>query len=270
MQSILVPCDFSKPAIDGLHFAVELAQATGATITVMSAVDQRQRDDDPLLSERLREEFENVVINIPQPVQIVHRIRFDKLAHAIGQLLTEQHIDQLVVGTRGSRGWPGVFMGSNVERITRISIVPVFAVRSESHLQDMKRIVFPCDLILKDHYGIMQLKKMQALLKARLHLLWVITSNVAEQNLHLEKLRDYARFHNLADYTINVVKGEDVREGILHFAKEISADLIAMTTHGATDLNHIYGASIAADVINQAHLPTWTCVQHAVSDHAGI
>lgn len=52
MQSILVPCDFSKPAIDGLHFALELAQATGAAITVMSVMDQ-QNEADPFLSERL-------------------------------------------------------------------------------------------------------------------------------------------------------------------------------------------------------------------------
>ena len=88
------------------------------------------------------------------------------------------------MGTLGSRGWENTFIGSNVEKILRRSFVPVFAVNRESHLRNLKSIVFPCDLVLTDYYGMDQLKQLQALLNARLHLPRVDTTLGIQADSH--------------------------------------------------------------------------------------
>ncbi|WP_439585611.1 universal stress protein [Dyadobacter bucti] len=265
MQKILVPCDFSVSARRGLEFAVEIAQATSGVVIVLSAISQQQVDENAIVSERYKAEFENFVVKISQPINIIHTIRIGRLLPAVLDLITEESVDLIVMGTRGSRGWESTFIGSNVEKILRRSPVPVFAVNQQSHLKNLRNIVFPCDLVLGNNYGTGQLKKLQALLNARLHLLRVDTTLGINKLILMQELKDYAAFHGLTNFTINIVKDTDEKDGILHFAKEINADMIAMTTHGSMDAAHMYGFSVSADVANHAHLLTWTCVQHSLA-----
>ena len=46
--------------------------------------------------------------------------------------------------------------------------------------------------------------------------------------------------------------------GILEFADDIGADLIAMATHGRTGILHLLTGSIAEDVVNHSKRPVWT------------
>jgi nucleotide-binding universal stress UspA family protein len=46
--------------------------------------------------------------------------------------------------------------------------------------------------------------------------------------------------------------------GILEFADDIGADLIAMATHGRTGMLHLLTGSIAEDVVNHSKRPVWT------------
>ncbi|TLV02439.1 universal stress protein [Dyadobacter luticola] len=264
MKKILVPCDFSASAIEGLHFAVELAAATSAAITVLSVISLQQQMDEFLVSEGFRENFENEVIKLRLPIPICHKIRLGKFAVSVIDAIAEERIDLVVIGTRGSRGWEGPFMGSNVEKIIKVSPVPVFAVKAKTHLAGIRNVVFPCDLMLSEHYGMTRLKKIQAELGATLHLLRIDTSGFLSRETLYDRIKEYAIFHGLSKYTINIVTDTDETAAILHFAKQLGADMIAMTTRGAADLNHLYMSSIAADVVNHAHLLTWTCIQQPV------
>lgn len=263
MQRILVPCDFSMSALHGLEFAVELAKATSGSVVVLSAISQQQLDENALVSERYQADFEKFLMGINRQVDVVQQIRFGRLLPTVLDMVHEESVDLIVMGTRGSRGWGSTFIGSNVEKILRRSPVPVFAVNQQSHVKNLRNIVFPCDLVLGNNYGTGQLKKLQALLNARLHLLRVDTTLGIDKLILMQELKDYAAFHGLTNFTINIVKDTDEKEGILRFAKDINADMIAMTTHGSADAAHMYRFSVSADVANHAHLLTWTCVQQS-------
>ena len=261
MQNILVPCDFSASAFQGLHFAVELAAANAASLHIISVISPQQLENDPLIAARYGKHFEDFREEIMLSVFVKHEIRIGKLLPSVMKFVQEKAVDLIVVGSRGSRGWEGIFIGSNVEKIVRTASVPVFAVKRETHFRNIKNIVFPCDLLLSEHDAIEQLKAFQTLSGARLHLLRVDTeSDIANRSALINRIREYADFHELSAYTINIVEDEDEKDGILGFAKEMHADMIAMTTQGA-DLSHLYRASIAADVVNHANLLTWTCLQ---------
>ncbi|MCU7375739.1 universal stress protein [Paucibacter sp. O1-1] len=75
-------------------------------------------------------------------------------------------------------------------------------------------------------------------------------------------MRHFIRFPNLPSTSSQTPTREMVSFGL---PKEIDADMIAMTTHGSRDLGHLYTFSVAADVVNHAHLLTWTCAQQSVS-----
>jgi nucleotide-binding universal stress UspA family protein len=47
-------------------------------------------------------------------------------------------------------------------------------------------------------------------------------------------------------------------DGILSYADDVKADLIAIGTHGRTGLLHLLSGSIAEDLVNHSQIPVWT------------
>ena len=64
--------------------------------------------------------------------------------------------------------------------------------------------------------------------------------------------------NSLQNYTINIYNDKVEEDGIIYFAQDIEADLIALATHGRTGLLHLLSGSIAEDVVNHAKRPVWT------------
>jgi nucleotide-binding universal stress UspA family protein len=56
--------------------------------------------------------------------------------------------------------------------------------------------------------------------------------------------------HYVSDYT--------VEGGILNYATNIGADIIAIPTHGKKGLSHFFEGSVGEDVANHATLPVIT------------
>jgi nucleotide-binding universal stress UspA family protein len=65
--------------------------------------------------------------------------------------------------------------------------------------------------------------------------------------------------HGLENYTMEIYNESTEEDGIIYFAEDIDADMIALATHGRTGLKHLLSGSIAEDVVNHAQRPVWTC-----------
>jgi nucleotide-binding universal stress UspA family protein len=80
-----------------------------------------------------------------------------------------------------------------------------------------------------------------------------ITSREAQQRLN--KFIHRFKFERVHTEIYNSLSEES---GILEFADDIGADLIAMATHGRTGILHLLTGSIAEDVVNHSKRPVWT------------
>jgi len=74
----------------------------------------------------------------------------------------------------------------------------------------------------------------------------------------IEKIRSFALENEFEDYTVNIRKNIQPDSGIIEFAKEISADMIAMPIHNRKGLRHFITGSLAEDVVNHSPRPVWT------------
>ena len=68
-------------------------------------------------------------------------------------------------------------------------------------------------------------------------------------------MRAFARKFYLDNYTVNVINDNSIEEGVLHFSRELEADMIAMETHGRTGLAHLINGSITEHVVNHINRP---------------
>ncbi|WP_090336145.1 universal stress protein [Dyadobacter koreensis] len=265
MKSILVPCNFSNHSEMAFNFALEIAEALEAEIVILTALNDinstepaEREIQDSLIAEN-KSKFKTLLEKQARlHVPVRHILRPGKITPLVLDIIEEEKIDVVIMGTHGSRGWDGFFMGSNIEKIVRTSPVPVFAVKSKIAVRSVHNIVFPISLSSDQNTVIEKVKNLQKLFRARLHLVRINTGAAKNEKENLEKLTEFGEKHQLANFTVNSRNRAEVKDGIIDFAREINADMIAMATHGNRGLNHLYSQSIAADVVNHANFLIWT------------
>ena len=72
------------------------------------------------------------------------------------------------------------------------------------------------------------------------------------------KIEAFVANHGFTNTQVVIYNSTSEEDGIIEYAEEINADMIAMATHGRTGFMHLLSGSIAEDVVNHAKRPVWT------------
>ena len=271
MKKILVPCDFSNPALEAFKFAIDIASQTKGSVHVLKVIELPVLNEGALgfpayafdvgLMKELKEEAEQRYSKmIKKFSKGFSKISFTVVVGPITQILrdfiTDKKCDLVVMGTHGSNGLAEFFVGSNAEKMVRFSTVPVFAIRKAVPFKSIKRIVFPTSLHLNQGEFIKKLKLLQKFFGAKLHILFL---NTPQNFIRDKELTDYAKHYNFTNFSIAIRSNRYEPDGIIAFAAEVKADMLAMATHGRKGLSHFILGSITEDVVNHVPCPVWTC-----------
>jgi nucleotide-binding universal stress UspA family protein len=140
IKKILAPIDFTETSRHALDYAVELAVALGATVSIVhvfqplvysfpDAVLVAPPDTAAKISDKAQQMLDEAVDSHQQRCPGISGILLNGSAwEEIGRLAAEQNADLIVMGTHGRRGLPRAFLGSVAERVVRTSSVPVLTV----------------------------------------------------------------------------------------------------------------------------------------------
>lgn len=143
-KTILVPTDFNEPSDAALAYAKELADDFGASIHLLTVVE------DPLsqpwalesygtpLADLLEDFKANARKLLEQALPDADRKKYKaELATAVGlpfrqiiEYATAHHVDLIVMGTHGRGALAHMILGSVAERVVRFAPCPVLTVRS--------------------------------------------------------------------------------------------------------------------------------------------
>lgn len=271
MKKIVVPCDFSEPSLEAVKFAIDLATQSGGSVAVVKVIDL------PILAygASIDMPIYNFSPNLLKELEEDAKSSFEKLKQKLGKLsvtvtfsvisgptftmiqdfIDEGKFDLVVMGTHGATGLAEFFVGSNTEKVVRFSNVPVIAIRKATPLATIKNIVFPTFLQYDQDDFVNALKSLQKYFKARLHILYL---NTPSSFINESELGKYAAHYGFEDYTLAIRHNRHEPDGIVSYAEEIKADMLAMATHGRKGLAHFIRGSITEDVVNHIPLPIWT------------
>lgn len=273
MQKILVPCDFSKSAINAFRFALDIAAQSKGVVHLLYVIELPILNDTVLmpvlnfeaellreLREKADERFKKLMEKYPaEKVKIITRVEFGAVAKMINEYIAEKTIDLVVMGSQGASGLREIFIGSNAERVVRISAAPVL-ITKDYYKGPIKNIVFPNTLDTERQEDlVMKVKALQNFFKAKLHIVWINTPvNFTSDVETLERLNAFAKRFMLKDFTVNIFNHPDEEKGILHFTKSVKGDLIAMGTHSRKGFAHLVNGSLAEDIVNHGKGLIWT------------
>lgn len=275
MKKILVPCDFSKPAINAFRFALDLARKSKGVVHLVNVIELPAIHDPIImpvmtfereflkeLKEKATTAFNKLIDRYkPAGVTVKTDVLFGAPSRMIVESIKKKSIDLIVMGSHGATGAREYFIGSNAEKVVRRSNVPVLVIKNY-YKGAIKNIVFPNTLETEKQGDLIRkVKELQAFFRATLHILYVNTpTNFTADSVTIERLKQFAKQSGFKNYTLNVYNYPFEEPGIIHFNDSIKGDLIAMGTHGRNGLAHILNGSLAEDVVNHANAPIWTYV----------
>ncbi|MFD2033502.1 universal stress protein [Belliella marina] len=277
MKTILVPYDFSKEAQNALEFAQGLAIKTKAhlkllhvleaptmtSLGTMGTVETGNEIDQiyviELIEKRKSQLAEIEALHASMNYKFSTKLVFGNPYAGITREVTEFDANLIVMGSKGTSGLEELLIGSNTEKIVRNATCPVITVKDKREVQDIKKIVFASDFGSTASKVVNKLKKLVAVLEAELILVKINTPSMFENSLDSKKnIKKFVEEHQLGSYSMEVFNSSSEEEGIIEFAEDINADMIAMATHGRTGFLHLLSGSIAEDVVNHAKRPVWT------------
>lgn len=272
MKKILVPCDFSEPAMEAFQFAVDLASHSGGKVVVLKVIDlpistYGASIDMPLytyspsllkdLEEEAKKSYKKMFAKFGKgSTNISFVVVHGPTSPMIRDYIAEKKVDLVVMGTHGATGAREFFVGSNTEKIVRFSKAPVLAIRKAIAVSSIKNIVFPTSLELNQTDFVKKLKSLQEFFDAKLHILYL---NTPFNFIREVELKEYAKHYKFTNCELYIRNDRYEPDGIRSFVKEIKADMLAMATHGRKGLSHFLYGSITEDVVNHVECPIWTC-----------
>lgn len=273
MKNILVPCDFSKPAINAFRFALDVASQSKGTVQLLHVIELPVLHDSLLmpvlnfeeqllkeLKEKADAEFLKVVSKYhADGVKVMSKVVFGGVGTMIMDYITDNSIDLVIMGSHGVTGAREFFIGSNAEKIVRKSPVPVLTTK-EYYKGPVKSIVFPNNLETENQNDLIdKVKAIQHFFNAQLNIVWINTpENFYSDTITLERFKVFTKHYKLTNFTTHIFNYMNEEEGILQFAKLIKGNMIAMATHGYKGISHLVNGSLAEDVVNHTDKLIWT------------
>ena len=273
MKKILVPCDFSKPAVNAFRFAMDIASKEKSAVHLLFVAEFPVMPANVLMpvmgfetafvediTGKAEKEFKALSEKYKvQGVKVAFKFELGPTSQTILDYINTEKIDLVVMGSHGASGLKEIFVGSNAEKIVRRSPVPVLVIKNY-FAGNVTNIVFPNTLETEHQEDlVMKVKALQAMFNAKLHIVYINTPlNFTSDRVTLARLNAFASRFMLKDYTVNVYNHQDEEAGINLFARKVGAELIALGTHGRSGIAHAVNGSLAEDITNHADSLVWT------------
>ena len=277
MKSILVPTDFSDQATYALDLAYDIAKQSGAAVKLLNVVESPRGESFNTMGDVTANEGTNAMFFVQMvegakqrlieidddpkyaDVSLEGMVEVGSPYESISRTIVDHAVDLVVMGTQGSSGLEEIFAGSNAEKVVRRADCPVLSVKEPVHSDSIKNIVLATNL-RDDHQALFaELIKLQQLFDATIHIVRINTPGSFENDRYYKtEMEKFAQQHQLTNYTLNVYNDSDEEDGIIYFAEQVDADMIALGTHGRSGIRRLLSGSIAEDVVNHAKRPVWT------------
>jgi nucleotide-binding universal stress UspA family protein len=278
MKTILVPTDFSPTAQAAVDVAVDMAKKVSAKLILLHVIEtpgsasfnvegqaaSAQDWDNKMFTMKLIEIGRTKLARLADQVAgkgvtFISKLRLGDPFHGIQSIITEQKVDLIIMGTKGSSGFKEVVVGSNTEKVVRRATCPVLSVPSKQNNCDFKNIVY-ATAIHGDQSKMLDLvKNTQSNFGSTVHVVRVNTPGLFEpDHLTIKAMKTFANRSGLKNYTLNTYNDLTEESGIIGFTDSIDADLIIMATHTRTALGHLLSSSVAEGVVNHSAKPVLT------------
>jgi nucleotide-binding universal stress UspA family protein len=276
MKTILVPTDFSVPAENAAHYAMDLAEGLKANILLCHAIkipaetamaphvawtleDYNTVKQDVMvelqtLTKRLKESIMDKEFR--PGVSCVAEI--GEVADVIRNLVANERLSLVVMGMSGAGTISRFFLGSNSKALIDKANFPLLLIPPGCKFKNIHKIAFATTLDKRDIERINQLANVARLINAEI-LLVNVSNRKSDSNEQQKKVEDF-----LNDITCKInypkiyyrqIKNEDVDNGLDWLTQHGQIDILVMVHHKADIYKNIFEGSHTQRIARHIHMP---------------
>lgn len=268
MKRILVPTDFSAQAENALKVAAQIAQNNNSEIHLLHMLEIPSQMNDAITGSAPIPEVMLFIQKAKETLRflreksylkdltVIESIKVEKVSQAIISYSKEHDIDLILMGSNGTSGFEEIIIGSNTEKVVRLSTAPVLIIKEEIAEFNPKNIVFASDFTeeIKKPFG--KVLDLAYAFNAHLHLVTICSPNSFKTTALSQKIvQEFISDFDIKNYSTHIYNDTNIEKGIINFSNHINADLISLCTHGRTGLSHFFTGSISEDLANHASKP---------------
>ncbi len=289
-QRILVPLDGSELAEAALPYAEELAGRLGSEVVliyVCESADEKHHRMHELYIQKMVEATKrgarrHLEKGQEKEAKVSSTLLVGNPAEQIVDYAEKEDVGLIIMVTHGRSGIRRWVLGSVAAKVARATTRPVALIRANgTSLKARKkvtisRVLLPLDGSKESEAAIPHVEELASKLKAEVVLLHVMAPTYFVYSIPGEtvemsfKPEDIERFREKAEHYLETVvsafqkRGVNARvevtlgaaaEEIIRLADEISADVVAMSTHGRSGIGRWAFGSIADKVLHAANTP---------------
>ncbi len=271
MKSILVPIDFSEYAENALKAAAFFAKKNNSEIFLLHLLELPGQMNDAMTSGSSIPEvmlFINKANDLLQKtteqpylegIKISTSVQFEKAFSGIMSFSKINKIDLIIMGSHGTSGIEELLIGSNAEKVVRLSEIPVLILKKDINEARFDNFVFASDFSEEVKKPFQKMIEFAQIFTAKISLVMIATPNSFKNTIDSEKkMKQFVKNFDIQNYSLHIFNDTNIENGIINFSKKINADLIGLCTHGRTGLAHFFNGSIGEDLVNHATKPVIT------------
>ncbi|HNP32338.1 MAG TPA: universal stress protein [Flavobacterium sp.] len=248
MKKILVPLDFTETSENAFVYAVEMAKLFKAELVLLHTFELPIIDSQMAVplnyaeiydtlqltnSNHFKDEISKLRIiakeHKAEDIVMNHIMMDGDLIFAIKEVVQDEDIDFVVMGTNGASGWFDSFIGTNTASVIADLSIPVLSVAHDSKFEKIETIGFTTCYTEKDIQALIEVLIIAKRMKAKVKCLYVKTSHSDVKGEIIHKWESH--FENENNLEFLIIPSEDIEGTIEEFIVNQNIDLLAMGTH---------------------------------------
>ena len=270
MKKILFPTDFSEAATNAFIHALEFAKIVNAELTLLHTFEIPVYDSQffpenyaAIYSSIELAKFEMFKDEIPklkaiaaernlEGIVIKHRLMDGDLIYNLKNVVAEDNIDFVIMGTNGISDWTTFFLGSNTSSVISGVEVPVLCVPIDAKFKKIKIIGFTTRYREKDKKELRKVLKIAKKTNAKVRSLYVRTT---ASDVSLETIKEWEREFSDENVEFLVLPSDDVKETIIDFILFKDIDILTTITHKRSFFESLFDSGFTKKITKEVSIP---------------
>ena len=268
-SKILVPIGFSEQSIIALGQAFNLAKIKNSDVILLSVIEGQSMieslfldDKSDELKAKVKSKLEDIasVYSSKYGVDVDTMVAKGRVYEEVNKVADMISADLIVMGTNGVNS-KSKFIGSNAEKVVRLSKCPVITIKGKSHRDGCENIILPLDLEKQTKEKVTYALEYARYWDATIRIVSVVLRDNNEVRSKLIKnIKQVEQFilDAAVKCTSEIIEGEkkrDLGEFVFDYEKKFDADMIMIMTK-KEELTLSNNISVTARyIINNSDIP---------------
>lgn len=268
-SKILVPIDFYEQSMVALGQAVNLAKIKKSVIVLLSVIKEQSimqtlftDDTSEELKVKVKEKLDSIALEYSKKhgINVDAMVSKGKIYEQINEVAEMISADLIVMGTNGSQGRSSKIIGSNAERVVRLSKCPVITIKGKDHRNGCENIILPIDLEKETKQKVTYALEYARYWNATIRVVSVVLrDNQAVRTKLTKNINQVKNFIIKAGVkcTAELIEGEKKQtlgDFVFEYGKRFDADLIMIMTKNEDSFSNTI-SDTARYIINNSEVP---------------